>query len=146
VDLQKELGLTYVFIAHDLKIVEYISTRVAVMYLGKVVELARAEDLYRRPHHPYTQALLSAVPEVNPARRRERILLQGDVPSPLAPPPGCAFHPRCPYAFDRCRREVPPLYEMGGGHVSACHLNDGAAQGALIRGSSGALAQPPPGA
>ncbi|MBF5045545.1 dipeptide ABC transporter ATP-binding protein [Aggregicoccus sp. 17bor-14] len=124
VDLQRELGLTYVFIAHDLKIVEYISTRVAVMYLGKIVELAGAEDLYRRPRHPYTQALLSAVPEVDPALRKERLLLQGDVPSPLAPPPGCAFHPRCPYAFERCRREVPPLYDVGGGHVAACHLND----------------------
>jgi peptide/nickel transport system ATP-binding protein len=122
VDLQRELKLTYVFIAHDLKIVEYISTRVAVMYLGKIVELARAEDLYRRPRHPYTQALLSAVPVPDPERPRKRILLQGDVPSPLAPPPGCAFHPRCPHAFERCRRETPPLYQLEGGHTAACFL------------------------
>jgi peptide/nickel transport system ATP-binding protein len=122
VDLQRELKLTYVFIAHDLKIVEYISTRVAVMYLGKIVELARAGDLYRRPRHPYTQALLSAVPVPDPGRPRKRLLLHGDVPSPLAPPPGCAFHPRCPHAFERCRRETPPLYTLGGGHTAACFL------------------------
>jgi peptide/nickel transport system ATP-binding protein len=144
VDLQRELGLTYVFIAHDLKIVEYISTRVAVMYLGKVVELARAEDLYRRPRHPYSQALLSAVPEPDPTRRRARILLQGDVPSPLAPPPGCSFHPRCPYAFERCRREVPPAYDVGPGHVAACHLNDGDPLGLRSFEESRALAEPSP--
>ncbi|QRK13943.1 dipeptide ABC transporter ATP-binding protein [Archangium violaceum] len=122
VDLQRGLGLTYVFIAHDLKIVEYVSTRVAVMYLGRIVELADAADLYRKPRHPYTQALLSAVPVPDPERKRTRILLQGDVPSPLAPPPGCTFHPRCPHAMDRCRRETPPLYPLGNGHTSACFL------------------------
>ncbi len=144
VDLQRELGLTYVFIAHDLKIVEYVSTRIAVMYLGKVVELAPAAQLSRRPRHPYTQALLSAVPEPDPARRKARIVLQGDVPSPLAPPPGCAFHPRCPYAFERCRREVPPLYPAGQGHVAACHLNDGDPQGLRRLEESRVLAEPPP--
>ncbi|MBX5481993.1 MAG: dipeptide ABC transporter ATP-binding protein [Myxococcaceae bacterium] len=124
VDLQKELGLTYLFIAHDLKIVEYISDRVAVMYLGRIVELAPARELYRSPKHPYTQALLSAVPVPDPDRRRDRIILEGDVPSPLHPPQGCHFHPRCPYAFERCRRETPPLYELGNGHRSACFLNE----------------------
>ncbi|WNG27929.1 dipeptide ABC transporter ATP-binding protein [Cystobacter fuscus] len=121
-DLQRELGLTYVFIAHDLKIVEYVSTRVAVMYLGRIVELADAADLYRTPRHPYTQALLSAMPVPDPERSRARILLQGDVPSPLAPPPGCAFHPRCPFAMERCRRETPPLYSLERGHTAACFL------------------------
>src|SRR5262249_50906088 len=110
-DLQRELGLTYLFIAHDLKLIEHVSNRVAVMYLGKIVELADAAELYRRPKHPYTQALLSAVPVPDPERRRTRIILQGEVPSPIHPPPGCAFHPRCPYAFDRCKRETPPLYD-----------------------------------
>ncbi|MFY0521795.1 ABC transporter ATP-binding protein [Archangium gephyra] len=122
VDLQRELGLTYIFIAHDLKIVEYVSTRVAVMYLGRIVELADAADLYRKPRHPYTQALLSAVPVPDPERKRSRIILQGDVPSPLAPPPGCPFHPRCPYAMERCRRETPPLYALDNGHTAACFL------------------------
>ena len=123
-DLQKERGLSYLFIAHDLKIVEYLSTRVAVMYLGKIVESAPAEALYRSPKHPYTQALLSAVPVPDPERKRTRILLGGELPSPSAPPPGCPFHPRCPHAFDRCRAEVPPLYDLGGGHASACFLNE----------------------
>jgi peptide/nickel transport system ATP-binding protein len=121
-DLQRELGLTYLFIAHDLKIIEYLSTRVAVMYLGKIVELADAADLYRAPKHPYTQALLSAVPIPDPDRQRQRIILQGDVPSPANPPPGCAFHPRCPYVFDRCRRETPPLYALENGRVASCFL------------------------
>jgi oligopeptide/dipeptide ABC transporter ATP-binding protein len=122
VELQREMGLTYLFIAHDLKIVEYVSDRVAVMYLGRIVELASAADLYRRPTHPYTRALLSAVPVPDPERRRERMILRGDVPSPMDPPAGCPFHPRCPWAFDRCRRETPPLYDVGGGHVVACFL------------------------
>lgn len=122
VDLQRELGLTYLFIAHDLKIIEYISTRVAVMYLGKIVELADAAELYRAPKHPYTQALLSAIPVPDPTQKRERIILAGDVPSPAHPPPGCPFHPRCRYAFDRCRTEVPPLYKLGGGHLASCFL------------------------
>jgi peptide/nickel transport system ATP-binding protein len=121
-DLQQELGLTYLFISHDLKIVEYISDRVAVMYLGRIVELAKSADLYRSPQHPYTKALLSAVPIPNPAKKRERIVLEGDVPSPLHPPPGCAFHPRCPLAIDRCRVETPTLAPAGegSGHVAAC--------------------------
>jgi peptide/nickel transport system ATP-binding protein len=122
VDLQRELGLTYVFIAHDLKIIEYISTRVAVMYLGKIVEMAGAADIYRAPKHPYTQALLSAIPVADPTRKSERIILAGDVPSPAHPPPGCPFHPRCRYAFDRCRTEVPPLYQLAGGHLASCFL------------------------
>jgi peptide/nickel transport system ATP-binding protein len=145
VDLQRELKLTYVFIAHDLKIVEYISTRVAVMYLGKIVELASAADLYRRPRHPYTQALLSAVPVPDPEHKKTRIILQGDVPSPLAPPPGCAFHPRCPHAFERCRRETPPLYALGNGHTAACFLAEQDAQGSTATGGpEGVLAQSPP--
>jgi peptide/nickel transport system ATP-binding protein len=134
VDLQRELGLTYVFIAHDLKIVEYVSTRVAVMYLGRIVELADAADLYRRPRHPYTQALLSAVPVPDPEHKRSRIILQGDVPSPLSPPPGCTFHPRCPYAMERCRRETPPLYDLGNGHTSACFLAEEDARKATAGG------------
>jgi len=122
VDLQRELGLTYIFIAHDLKIIEYISTRVAVMYLGKIVELADAAEIYRAPKHPYTQALLSAIPVPDPERKRVRIILPGDVPSPAHPPPGCPFHPRCPRAFDRCKAEVPPLYQLPGGHVASCFL------------------------
>ena len=149
VDLQRELNLTYVFIAHDLKIVEYISTRVAVMYLGKIVELADAADLYRRPRHPYTQALLSAVPVPDPDHKKTRIILQGDVPSPLAPPPGCAFHPRCPHAFERCRRETPPLYDLGNGHTASCFLAEPEAQGRVASTANGGaqdvLAQPPSG-
>jgi peptide/nickel transport system ATP-binding protein len=149
VELQRELKLTYVFIAHDLKIVEYISTRVAVMYLGKIVELADAADLYRRPRHPYTQALLSAVPVPDPDHKKTRIILQGDVPSPIAPPPGCAFHPRCPHAFERCRRETPPLYDLGNGHTAACFLAEPDAQGRTAAtatgGAQGVLAQPPSG-
>ncbi|XXF80615.1 dipeptide ABC transporter ATP-binding protein [Myxococcaceae bacterium GXIMD 01537] len=145
VDLQRELGLTYLFIAHDLHIVEYISTRVAVMYLGRIVELGPARELYRRPRHPYTQALLSAVPVADPERRRSRILLSGDVPSPLAPPPGCAFHPRCPQATERCRREAPPLYALGSGHTAACFLAEGDAQAPEAPGGPPrVLAQPSP--
>ncbi len=121
-DLQEELGLTYLFIAHDLRMVEFVSDRVAVMYLGKIVEVATSEDLYRSPRHPYTQALLSAVPAVDPSNKRTRIILEGDVPSPAAPPPGCSFHPRCPHATERCRRETPPLFDLGGGHRAACFL------------------------
>lgn len=133
VDLQRELGLTYVFIAHDLKIVEYVSTRVAVMYLGKIVELADAAVLYRSPRHPYTQALLSAVPVPDPERKRTRIILPGDVPSPANPPPGCPFHPRCPYAFARCRTEVPPLYAVGTGHIASCFLVEDEARASSAR-------------
>ncbi|HEX4622222.1 MAG TPA: dipeptide ABC transporter ATP-binding protein [Myxococcaceae bacterium] len=121
-DLQRQMQLAYLFIAHDLRIVEYLSDRVAVMYLGKLVELAPARALYRSPKHPYTQALLSAVPRTDPERKRERVALQGDVPSLLDPPKGCAFHPRCPYVMERCRVEVPPLYSLGEGRSASCFL------------------------
>ncbi len=125
-DLQEEMGLAYLFIAHDLKVVEYVSRRVAVMYLGRIVETAPAEDLYERARHPYTQALLSAVPVPAPKGRRQRILLEGDVPSPLAPPPGCTFHPRCPLAErGLCDRERPELREVAPGHRVACHKVEG---------------------
>ncbi len=125
-DLQAELKLTYLFIAHDLNVVEHVSTRVAVMYLGKIVEVAAAADLYRDPKHPYTQALLSAVPIPDPRRKAQRILLKGEFPSPIDPPTGCAFHPRCPYAFERCQKETPPLFDIGG-RKSACFLVEEAA-------------------
>jgi oligopeptide/dipeptide ABC transporter ATP-binding protein len=122
VDLQRDHNLTYLFIAHDLSVVEHIADRVAVMYLGKVVELATAEDLYREPIMPYTQALLSAVPVADPHARKERIILQGDVPSPANPPSGCVFHPRChhPAKDEACARIVPPLEEKTPGHFAAC--------------------------
>jgi oligopeptide/dipeptide ABC transporter ATP-binding protein len=122
VDLQREHDLTYMFIAHDLSVVEHIADRVAVMYLGKIVELATAEDLYREPLMPYTQALLSAVPVADPKARKERIILQGDVPSPANPPSGCVFHPRChhPAKDDACAKIVPPLEEKAPGHFAAC--------------------------
>ncbi len=122
-DLSDELGLSYLFIAHDLKVVELMSQRVAVMYLGRIVELAAATDLYRSPRHPYTRALLSAVPVLDPKKRVHRLKLLGDVPSPLAPPAGCAFHPRCPDARPGlCDREVPQLRLLAPGHSAACHL------------------------
>lgn len=121
-DLQEQRGLAYLFIAHDLAVVEHISRRVMVMYLGKVVELADAKTIVRAPKHPYTQALISAVPEVDPDSKRQRIVLPGDVPSPIDPPPGCPFHPRCPVAEERCRREAPALREIVSGHYAACHL------------------------
>ena len=123
-DLQRAEKLTYLFISHDLKIVQHISDRVAVMYLGRVVELAEARTLYRDPKHPYTQALLSAVPVADPAARRQRIILQGDVPSPLKPPPGCAFHPRCPVKDKprACFEEVPRLRVLANGSQAACHV------------------------
>ena len=123
-DLQDELRLTYIFIAHDLGVVRHVSDRIAVMYLGKIVEVSPAEELYQRPVHPYTEALLSAVPIPDPdlAARRKQIVLEGDVPSPILPPSGCRFHPRCRYATEICARQEPPLVEHGtGGHLAACH-------------------------
>jgi len=125
-DLQDEFGLTYVFIAHDLGVVRHISDRIAVMYLGVVVEVAPADDLYARPVHPYTEALLSAIPVLDtgdsePAPRRERIVLEGEVPSSIDPPTGCRFHPRCRYATEICRVERPELEDFGGGRYAACH-------------------------
>jgi oligopeptide transport system ATP-binding protein len=121
-DLQQQRGLAYLFIAHDLAVVEHISQRVMVMYLGKIVELADAKAIIGAPKHPYTQALISAVPVVDPDSKRQRIILPGDVPSPIHPPPGCPFHPRCPVAEARCRTEIPALREIGPGHFAACHL------------------------
>jgi oligopeptide transport system ATP-binding protein len=120
-DLQQQRGLTYLFIAHDLAVVEHISHRVMVMYLGRTVELAEAKKLVRTPKHPYTQALLSAVPVVDPDSKRRRIMLPGDVPSPISPPPGCAFNPRCPVKEARCESEIPPLREVEPEHWVACH-------------------------
>ena len=123
-DLQADFGLSYLFVAHDLAVVRHISDRIAVMYLGKIVELATREDLYNAPKHPYTRALLSAVPIPDPVIEadRERQVLKGEVPSPLNPPSGCVFHPRCPIAVERCQREVPSLRTVGAAHEAACHL------------------------
>ncbi|HMO58443.1 MAG TPA: dipeptide ABC transporter ATP-binding protein [Roseiflexaceae bacterium] len=120
--LQQEFGLTYLFIAHNLSVVEHISNRVGVMYLGKVVELAERMELFRQPRHPYTRALISAIPIPNPEKRKERILLQGDVPSPINPPKGCRFHPRCWMAREICREVEPVFEEKAPGHWSACHF------------------------
>jgi oligopeptide/dipeptide ABC transporter ATP-binding protein len=122
-DLQEELGLAYLFVAHDLHIVRYLSRRIAVMYLGRVVELGGAAEVSESPRHPYTRALLSAVPSPDPAKRRVRLPLEGDVPSPLNPPPGCAFHPRCAIAQKGlCDKEIPTLRDLAPGHAVACHL------------------------
>ncbi len=121
-DLQKEFNLTYIFIAHDLSVVKHISDRVGVMYLGRLVELAPKDELYENPKHPYTEALLSAVPIVDPDYKKERILLEGDLPSPSNPPSGCAFHTRCPSCMEICKKERPAFQELTDGHFVACHL------------------------
>jgi oligopeptide/dipeptide ABC transporter ATP-binding protein len=143
-DLQNEFQLTYIFIAHDLGVVRHVSDRIAVMYLGKLVELSPAEELYQRPIMPYTEALLSAVPIPDPdlARKRTRIVLEGDVPSPINPPSGCRFHPRCRYASEICREIEPPLVDYGGGHLAACHhpLNVDAATLASVHAVAGSPA------
>lgn len=121
-DLQQEFGLTYLFVAHDLSVVQHISDRVAVMYLGRIVEMADVEELFIRPRHPYTEALLSAIPEPDPDIKGDQIILKGDVPSPANPPSGCHFHPRCPYAKELCRQASPELLDLGEtGHLVACH-------------------------
>jgi oligopeptide/dipeptide ABC transporter ATP-binding protein len=124
-DLKEERGLTYIFITHDLSVTEYICDRIAVMYLGRIVELGNTEDIYQRTLHPYTQALLSAIPVADLDKRSKRIVLEGDVPSPMNPPDGCPFHPRCRYAQEKCRIEVPQLQakqQDGSEHLAACHF------------------------
>jgi peptide/nickel transport system ATP-binding protein len=137
-DLQKELGLALLFISHDLAIVEHMTYRVAVMYLGKIVEVAPKRALFAAPKHPYTEALLSAVPVPEPGAQRERIILKGDVPSPIKPPKGCRFHTRCPYAFDRCSKDEPQLRQTEDGHFAACHLHDRPAAENPLAGARGA--------
>ena len=122
IELQEKFGLTYLFISHDLRVVKHISDRVAVMYLGKIIELAASKELYKNPLHPYTKILISSVPVADPTRKREAAVLKGDVPSPINPPSGCAFHPRCPIAVEKCSCEEPGLRDVGGGHMVACHL------------------------
>ena len=122
-DLQEEFGLTYLFISHDLGVIEHVCDRVAVMYLGRIVEIASAEDLYDRPRHPYTEALMNAVPVPDPNRHRQKQVLSGEIPSPIDPPTGCHFHPRCPYAKDICQKEYPVLSEQLPGHKAACHFS-----------------------
>jgi peptide/nickel transport system ATP-binding protein len=121
--LREEFGLTYLFVSHDLGVVAHVSDRVAVMYLGRIVELGTSDALFSAPNHPYTQALLAEIPRLEP-KKKKFAALKGEIPSPLKPPPGCHFHPRCPHAFDRCREEKPMLKEIAPGRMSACHLND----------------------
>ena len=121
-DLQKEFNLTYLFITHDLRVVEYLSDRVAVMYLGKLMEIAASKDIYRHPVHPYTEALLSAVPLPDPSKKKKRIILKGEIPSPINPPSGCVFHTRCIYAQDKCERETPLLIPRTDARLAACHF------------------------
>ena len=121
-DLQEEFGLSYLFVSHDLAVVEHIGHRIAVMYLGRIVELAPRDRIFAQPQHPYTEALMAAAPLADPRARSARLVIEGDVPSPMNPPPGCHFHTRCPYAEARCKVEDPPLQEIAPGHVVACHL------------------------
>jgi peptide/nickel transport system ATP-binding protein/oligopeptide transport system ATP-binding protein len=123
-DLQQEFGLTYLFISHDLGVIEHVCDRVAVMYLGRIVELADVEQLYKQPRHPYTEALLNSVPVPDPQHVRQHQILSGEIPSPIDPPEGCHFHPRCPYAQEICRQEYPSLIEQAAGHQAACHFSD----------------------
>ena len=123
-DLQKEFRLAYLFISHDLGVVEHIGHRVAVMYLGRIVEIARKANIFARPLHPYSQALIDAAPIPDPRAKRDRLLIEGDVPSPINPPSGCRFHTRCPFAFNRCRSEEPALIEVAAGRSVACHLRE----------------------
>jgi oligopeptide/dipeptide ABC transporter ATP-binding protein len=123
VRLQRDFHFSYVFISHDLGVIRYVSHKVAVMYLGQIVEMAPAEALYESPRHPYTLALLSAVPVPDPKQRRQRIILKGDVPSPLKPPPGCRFHPRCPECMPVCRQQAPAMRQVAAAHLVACHLH-----------------------
>jgi peptide/nickel transport system ATP-binding protein len=122
-DLREDLGLTYLFISHDLGVVEHLSDRVVIMYLGRVVETATVEEVFRRPNHPYTQALLAEIPSLK-SRHKTFTAIKGEIPSPLNPPGGCHFHPRCPHAMPRCKTEVPTLKGIAINHLSACHLND----------------------
>jgi oligopeptide transport system ATP-binding protein len=142
-NLQQRFGLSYLFIAHDLAVVKHISDRVAVMYLGQLVEIATKRDLYDRPLHPYTQALLSAIPRPDPSVRQERVLLAGDVPSPFAPPAGCRFHTRCIHAQPRCRQEQPELRDAGGGHRVACHFYETIPKPAIAAASGPSLGKFP---
>jgi oligopeptide/dipeptide ABC transporter ATP-binding protein len=130
-DLQDRLGLSYLFVAHDLSVVKHVSDRVAVMYVGKIVELAPTAQLFARPRHPYTEALLSAVPVPDPRRRSTRIIPTGEVADPASPPPGCHFHPRCRHAVERCRVEAPALRDFGDGHFARCHLAEGLSLGGV---------------
>ena len=123
-ELKDDLGLTYLFIAHDLSVVEHMCDRIAVMYVGRLVEVADSDTLLRRPLHPYTEALVSAIPPADPEVKLNRIILEGDIPSPANPPPGCVFHPRCLYAKDRCKEEEPRLDEIEPGHYASCHFAD----------------------
>ncbi|WP_286230014.1 ABC transporter ATP-binding protein [Neobacillus mesonae] len=121
-ELQREFDLTYIFISHDLNVVRYMCDRIAVMYLGKIVEMGTYKEIYEDPKHPYTKALLSAIPKENPHDRKERIILKDSVPNPITPPSGCHFHERCPVAMDRCKKEAPQLIDTGNGHIASCHL------------------------
>ncbi|MEO6624272.1 MAG: oligopeptide/dipeptide ABC transporter ATP-binding protein, partial [Burkholderiaceae bacterium] len=125
-DLQEEFGLAYLFVSHDLAVVEHIGHRIAVMYLGRIVELAPKERIFAQPQHPYTEALMAAAPIADPRSRRKRLVIEGDVPSPINPPSGCHFHTRCPYVIPRCKTEYPPLQEIAPGHIVACHLRTSA--------------------